>query len=144
MIGQVDLEDFQAAVDGIGQAEAADQQVHGPEATGGEAAGALADFIVNVAGRHHGFRAAAQIGLVQAALDPALAVGQLPTYAGFHSKLLGGGSPERDGTPSQTTKTPEDFEFFHASAGRDRREYASLRPSGRRAVRRPLLRAVRR
>src|SRR5215831_19152799 len=26
-------------------------------------------------------------------------------------------------------KTPEDFEFFHASVGRDRQEYAFLRPS---------------
>src|SRR5262249_54555856 len=30
-------------------------------------------------------------------------------------------------------KTPEDFEFFHASAGRDRREYAFLRTSLRTA-----------
>src|SRR5262249_54555857 len=60
----------------------------------------------------HGFRAAAQIGLVQAALDPALAVGQLPTYDGFHSKLLGGGGRERGGTPSQTTKNAGGFRVF--------------------------------
>jgi len=61
--------------------------------------------------------------------DAALAVRQLLAYDRFHSKLLGAGGRERRGTPSWTTKTPQDFEFFHDSAGRDRREHACLRAS---------------
>ena len=39
-------------------------------------AGAPGDFVMDVAGGHHGFGAAAQVFLVQTPLDPALAVGQ--------------------------------------------------------------------
>src|SRR5436305_14528080 len=120
MVGQVDLQHLQTAVDGLDQTEAADQGVHGSEAADGDAATAFSNFRVDVASRHHGLRAAAQVGPVQTAFDATFAVGQFPSYDRFHSKLLGGGGRERGGTPSQTTKTPGDFEFFHASAGRNR------------------------
>src|SRR5262249_1695723 len=63
------------------------------------------------------------------ALDAALAIGQFLSYARLHSKLLGVRGREEGGTPSQTTKTPRDFEFFHDPTGLDRGEYACLRPS---------------
>src|SRR5262249_321354 len=88
---------------------------------------AFTDLIVDVAGREHGAGTAAQVVAAQAALDAALAIGQFLSYARFHSKLLGVRGREEGGTPSQTTKTPRDFEFFHDPTGLDRGEYACLR-----------------
>jgi hypothetical protein len=86
MVRQVDLEQLQAAVEGIDQADLPNQFVHGADATDGDAAAALGDFIVDVAGRHDRLGTAAQVGPVQTALDSAFAVGQFFGYAGFHSK----------------------------------------------------------
>ena len=88
VVGQMDLEQVQAAVDGVDQAEPAGQGMDGADAAAGDAAGALGDLVVDVAGGQHGLGAAAQVLLVQAPFDPALAVGQFSSYARFHSKSL--------------------------------------------------------
>src|SRR5277367_6729954 len=54
----------------------------------GESAGAFTDLVVNVASVHHRLGTAAQVGFVQTAADPTLAVGQFPAYALVHSKSL--------------------------------------------------------
>ena len=88
VVGQMELEQVQAAVDGVDEAELAGQGVDGADAAVADAAGAVGDLVVDVAGGEHGLVAAAQVGLVEAAFDPALAVGQLPAYLGVHSKSL--------------------------------------------------------
>jgi hypothetical protein len=75
MVGQVKLEQVQAAIDGLGQAELTHQEVHGTDATVADAAAAVADFVVDVVGSEHGFGAAAQVVLVQPFLNAALATG---------------------------------------------------------------------
>ena len=63
VVGQVELEQVQAVVDGVDEAELAGQEVHGADAAVADAAAAVADFIVDVAGGEHGLGAAAQVGL---------------------------------------------------------------------------------
>lgn len=50
--------------------------------------GPVADFVMDVAGREDGFAAIAELGFVEAALEAALAVGQLALYLRCHSKSL--------------------------------------------------------
>ena len=88
VIRQMDLEQVQAAVDGVDQAELPGQEVDGADAAVGDAAAAVADFVVDVAGGEHGSGAVAEVGLVEASLDPALAAGQFLAYLGVHSKSL--------------------------------------------------------
>ena len=96
VVGQVDLEQVQAAVDGVDEAELAGQQVDGADAAVADAAAALGDFVVDVAGGEHGLGTAAQVALVEAVLDAALAAGQFLSYAGVHSKSLrSSGAEER-------------------------------------------------
>ena len=54
MVGQVDLEQVEASVDGLDEAESAGQGVDGADAADGDAAAAFGDLIVDVAGGHHG------------------------------------------------------------------------------------------
>src|SRR5207253_5418651 len=82
MVGKVDLEQLQATVDGLDQADLANERVHSADAADSDAAAAFADLIVDVAGGHHRFGAAPQVGRVQTALDAALAVGQFLSYLG--------------------------------------------------------------
>jgi hypothetical protein len=72
---------------------------------------------VDIAGGQHRAGATAQVAFVQAALEAALAVGQLPSYDRLHSKLLDAGGGEEGGIPSQTTKTAGIFEFFRDTSG---------------------------
>ena len=76
-----------------------------------DAMAALGDFIVNVAGRQHGLGATAQVGLVQARLDAALAVGQFLAYDGFHSKSLRATVVGETRYSIKHRKLPRDFEF---------------------------------
>src|SRR4029077_3669888 len=80
VVGQMDLEQYQAAVDGVDQPEPARQGMDGADATVGSAAVAVADLIVDVGGGEHRACAALEVGLVEAALDPALALAQLSAY----------------------------------------------------------------
>ena len=55
------------------------QGVEGADTAVGDAASPCGDFIVDVAGSEHGSGATAEVGLVEAALDAALAVVQPPS-----------------------------------------------------------------
>ena len=89
------------------------QQVDGADAAVADAAAAVGDLVVDVAGGEHGLGAAAQVGLVEPLLNPLLAAGQLPAYLGVHSKSLRDWGDEWLVTTHQTPETPKDFEFFH-------------------------------
>jgi hypothetical protein len=54
----------------------------------GDAAVAVADFIVDVGRSEHRTRAPVEVGLVETALEAALASLQLSAYPGVHSKSL--------------------------------------------------------
>jgi hypothetical protein len=62
--------------------------VDGADAAVGQAAGAVGDLVMDVAGGELRSVAIPQLGLVQAAVDAALAVGELAVYSGVHSKSL--------------------------------------------------------
>src|SRR5262249_54863824 len=54
----------------------------------------------------------AELRLVQASLEAALAVPQFAVYSRFHSKSSGRRGVGRCGSSSNTAETPKDFEFF--------------------------------
>jgi hypothetical protein len=56
------------------------------------------------------------VGFVEAALNAALAVGQLPAYLRFHSKSLAAWTGVLVYTTMKPRKTPGDFEFFRIAA----------------------------
>jgi hypothetical protein len=113
VVRQVELEQVQAAVDGFGEPEFAHEEVQGADAAVSNAAAALAELVVDVAGGEHGFGAAAQVALVETFLDPALATCQLLAYPGVHSKSSRDWGDEPWLNTHQTPETPQDFEFFH-------------------------------
>ena len=65
MIGEGELEQLQASVDGsVDGAEPAGEGMDEADAAAGNATGTIGDLIVNVAGSHHGLGAAAKITLL--------------------------------------------------------------------------------
>jgi hypothetical protein len=72
----------------IDEADVAGQDVDGADATRADAAAAVGDRMVDVPRSENRLVATGAVGLVQAALDAPLAVGQFPAYAGFHLKSL--------------------------------------------------------
>src|SRR5262245_33125083 len=58
------------------------------DATDGHTAVTISDFIMDVAGGHHGLGTAVEVLLVQTSLDSTLAVSQFLSYDLFHSKSL--------------------------------------------------------
>ena len=61
VVGQVDLQQAEVAVDGLVKSELADQQVHGPDAAGGRGPRAIGDFVMDVRGGHDGLVATAVV-----------------------------------------------------------------------------------
>src|SRR5205085_5354984 len=80
MVREVDLQQREAAVDGVNEPELAHERVDGADTADRDAPAAFGNLIVDVAGSHHGFRAATQVGFVQAPLNAALAVRQFLPY----------------------------------------------------------------
>ena len=76
--GQVDLEQLQAVVDGIDQADRAGQRMDSADPAVGGAAGAVSDLVMHVPRGEHRLAAAAELSFVQPPLDAALAIVQLP------------------------------------------------------------------
>src|SRR5262249_35824916 len=88
MIGQVELQHWQALVQGIDQTGLPDQRMDSADAADADATTASADLIMDIAGGHDRLVTTPQVELIQATLDAALAVGQFLMYARFHSKSL--------------------------------------------------------
>ena len=76
-IGQMNLENVQTRIDGVEQADVAGELVKEGDAAEAEAMDAVGDFIVEVAAGQDRPRLLGKLGLVEAALDFALAGGQL-------------------------------------------------------------------
>src|SRR5207253_10971620 len=88
VIGQVEFQQRHAVVDGVNQPQAPDQRMDGSYSTHVDAARALGNLIMDVAGGEHGLIATPQVKPIDAPLDGPLAVSQLLVYAGVHSKSL--------------------------------------------------------
>ena len=95
----------------------------GPEATVGDTAAALGEVIGEVAGSEDRLSTAAPLGWVEAALDAALALRQLGSYLGVHSKSFLGTWLEK----SATLQTPRKSQGF--------RVFSKKTPAGHRRVR---------
>jgi hypothetical protein len=89
VVGKVELEQVQAVVDGVDEADLPRQGMDGPDAAAADTACAGGHFVVDVAGGEHGSLTATAVGAVETTSEAALAVGQLPAYLGFHLKSLG-------------------------------------------------------
>src|SRR5229473_3334463 len=85
---QVELEQVQPVVQSVDQPNLSSQGMDGADAAVTEATLAVADVVMNVARREHRLAAVAELALIQASLDAALAVGQLAGYSRIHSKSL--------------------------------------------------------
>ena len=87
-VGQVAFEQVQVAVDGVSQAELPHQEVEGAEAAAVEAAGLVADLVVDVAVAEHAAALLLPLLLAESPLDAALAIAEAPAYLGLHWKYL--------------------------------------------------------
>jgi hypothetical protein len=102
LIGEMALEEMEVVVDGRDQASPLGDQEHGTDAAGGQALGALAEFVVDVGGGDHGDFALGsgligdaveepppaplQESLVVLSSDPTLAVSGRVGESSSHSK----------------------------------------------------------
>ena len=88
VVGQMDLQHLQAVVDRLVEPQLPHQQVHGTHAAGSNRSRALGDLVVDVGGRHHRPRTPPIVLFVQPPGDPGLALFDLFSYLGVHSKIL--------------------------------------------------------
>ena len=86
VVGQVDLEQVQALVDGVDQADAPGEQMDGADAAVGDATRFGRHFVMNVAGREPRFEGDRIALLVEPAFDAALAIAEPAAENGLHLK----------------------------------------------------------
>jgi hypothetical protein len=79
VVGQVNDQEVELAVNGVDEAELSCQGMDGADAAVSDAADAAGGLIVNVGGSEHGSGTAAEAGGVETSLDAALAVVQPPS-----------------------------------------------------------------
>jgi hypothetical protein len=102
VVREMDLQQVEAVVDRLNEAELPSKLVEGADPAVGDAAAAVGNLLVDVAGGEHGLKAAAAVAGVESAFDPALAVGQLVVDSRVHSKSLvatGVGKRDDSSTP---------------------------------------------
>src|SRR5262249_59565184 len=88
--------------------------VAGAEAAGVQAAGLVAEVVVDVAVAEHPAALLGPVPVAQAAADAALAIAESPLYRDVHLKYLrAGGRGNCLGTPI-SPRMPRYFKFFHA------------------------------
>lgn len=86
MVGQVDLEQLQVAINLLHQPQAPHQQMNGSDAAAVDGRGAAARFVAKVAPLEHGPGPLRPVPGCQAALDSTLAVAQCSCVFLTHSK----------------------------------------------------------
>ena len=111
VVGQVHFEHLQLVVDGVDEADPSGQEVEGTDPAMGDAAVALGDVVVDVAGREDGLVEVLELGLVEPSLKAALAAFQFSSYLGVHSKRLFPWSGEL-WLLSQTSRKTQEFRVF--------------------------------
>ena len=88
VVGQVDLEQDESPVNGLGETELVDEGMNRADAAVGDALALVADLVMDVGGGEHRPLATFEVELVEPACDSALASVQLSAYLDFHSKSL--------------------------------------------------------
>src|SRR3954452_4129764 len=88
MVGEMNLQQVQALVDGFDEAQSPCQGMEGADAAVGQAATAVGDVIVDIGGGEQRPIPLADLGFVESPVHAALAVGELLSYLGVHSKSL--------------------------------------------------------
>ncbi len=82
---------MEPVVDGVHESDLAGERVEGADAATVDAAGAVGDFIMDVAGGEDGSLAIGTPVGIEASFDVPLAGVELLAYLGFHLKSLGSG-----------------------------------------------------
>ena len=146
VVGQMDFQQAEALVDGLIEPELPDQQVHGPDPAVGGGPGAIGDFVMDVGGGHDGPVTSAVVVFVQPPGDPPLALFDLFSYLGVHSKTSVRGVKGFGNIPLKRPRTPKVFEFFRQTTQANPSGFAWLRTSpfwvaGHPDVRRALVRS---
>ncbi len=102
VVGLVSLEDMELGVDVADEAGALCQQEHGADAAGGESLNAVGQFVVDVAGGHHGpvaFRSGAVLDAVENPFPPFAELSAVP-----FPRCLAVAFPGRSGESSSHSK----------------------------------------
>ena len=86
VVGQMELQQAEALVDGLVEPELAYQEVDRSDAAMSRGAGAIAELVMDVGGGHDRPVAPPVVVLVQPSHDPLLASFDLMAYLGIHSK----------------------------------------------------------
>ena len=72
VVGHVNLEEMEFAIDGVDKADALGEEMKGADAAMADAMNAVGDFVVDIAGGENGAIGAAGFGFIEPALDTAL------------------------------------------------------------------------
>ena len=127
MEGEVNFQQGQPFVDGVDQSDASGERVDSADAAVGDAVGAFAEFVVDVAGSEHGLAAIAELSPVESTLDSTLAVGQFLAYVLLHLKSFRAPGFGKTFPTIQTPEKPKDFESFHEILAMEGHGFACLR-----------------
>ena len=119
VVGEVELEQVESLVDGLGEAELADEQLDGADAAAGDGPGLGGGLVVDVGGGEDRLGRGCGDGSVEPAADFALAGGVVAVWNRLHSKSPCGFGHGICVGRSNVPETPGDFEFFYASRSRD-------------------------
>jgi hypothetical protein len=123
----MEFEQMQSFIDRLDESNFLDQGVNGSDAAVDESTSAVGDFVVNVGGGVHRPLHSPKVMLVEPPLDASLAVGQLGSYLGTHSKSSGARDEWDCSHPQLPRKTPKDFELFYKSSPANLPGFALLR-----------------
>ena len=124
-VGHVQLQDVQPAIDLAVQFQLLHHLVNKPNTPCGNCFYSIGDFILNV--RCAQSRSRTKMLLVDSFRDSSLAIRQLLSYLGVHSKILRARVPSGFGHSMKPRKTPKVFEFFHATTHMHCEAFAWLR-----------------
>jgi hypothetical protein len=123
----MDLQQVQAAVDGVDPPDLSGQQVHGTDAAMSDAVHTVGNLVFYIAGGEGRSFAAALVGLVEPSLQPPLAVAQFSSYDRIHSKSLRASGVKKCEHSSDARKT-RGFRFFRQLDAKNANGFACLGP----------------
>lgn len=94
VIREMNLEQMEASIDGIGEPDAIGEQMKSADAAIVDGVNAVGDIVVDVRGGEDGSIAAHGFGFVESSLDSALVSTEPLSYLDVHSKSLSAGGDE--------------------------------------------------
>ncbi len=109
-VGEVELEQVEPLVDGLGQSELADHQMDGADAAAGDRPDLVGDFIVDVGGGEDRVDRGGGDRSIEPATDFPLAGGVMAVWKRFHLKSPVGLGRWNEMSHSTVPQFPGDFE----------------------------------